>query len=236
MRMPMKVRIAGEYYEPVVLRVESVREHDGLPDLLTHIAPKDHAELSQNPKQNQFKVVYGKVGTFTAKHEDPARPELIPGQDPEVLNLMPFFTRHLSKGQALHLSWDEEKGLMRVIMTELEEQDGRPVAKPVEIAHIGEVKDQKQSRAITPHTLTAALLQILIKRGEALKHERAEEVTAPDGSDGSRDEHVSPELSANPEERTGSADPAAGGSDQEPRREAGAGEENGSAADGSQAC
>lgn len=70
MSLPTSVRIAGEYYAPVVLRIEDFREHDMKPDNLTYIDDDDVAELSENPDKNRFVVVYAKKGSFGPKGEN----------------------------------------------------------------------------------------------------------------------------------------------------------------------
>jgi hypothetical protein len=54
---PSRINIRGEIFEAIVLRVETFDEQ-GRPETLTMIPEERVVELSQNPRDNHFLVVY----------------------------------------------------------------------------------------------------------------------------------------------------------------------------------
>jgi hypothetical protein len=155
-QLPRRVRVGHDYYEPVVLRIDAVRS-DGKPDVLSHVAPEDVAELSADPLRNQFKVVYAPVGQFTSKHDAPADKYIMP--DDESLNLLPLLKKHFHKDLALHLSFDNDQNTLRLIISRL--VDGK--ADPIDMIHVGILKDPTKKAVITPHSLVAQMIQMILQ-------------------------------------------------------------------------
>lgn len=164
--IPRSVRVAGEYYEPVVLRIESVREHDGLPDMLTHITDGDICELSEDTEKNQFAVVLAKKGMFTERKADPKNEYARVIEGGEVLDMRKLLFNLMGGGKyQVIIRWNAALDGLELLSAQygVDPKDGTEIVLPVAKSTLGEkINPTIDQRMITPHSFAAAVIRLLM--------------------------------------------------------------------------